>query len=124
MSDKKYKRYVRTQESVYELYEKQNLLKNDIIKVKSRSNPFIIKEQCYRIIDASRVLNTSDYIAELCDEFVILPKEIEGIHYIRKLEDLSHFDLESHIIYGAIWIKTGLKYVAKLNNEGELELLC
>ena len=73
-------------------------------------------------------IKQADTIEELCDEFVILPldqnkKPIH--HFLRtpRIDDISHFINDSHIIYGAIWTDKGLIYVAKMNSKGELELL-
>ena len=41
----------------------------------------------------------------------------------RRTIPLNEFDDLSKI-YGAIWTDKGLIFVAKMNNEGELELLC
>lgn len=64
-------------------------------------------------------LAKSNKIEELCDEFI-------GIYKGRHIKSLSKDlwilkDCES--IYGAIWTDEGLIYVAKLNDEGEFELI-
>lgn len=62
----------------------------------------------------------ADTIEELCDEFV-------GVDKTKEHDKLSPLSLKSYCnyvaIYGAIWTEWGLKYVAKMNEEGELELL-
>lgn len=63
-----------------------------------------------------KIKRTADKIEDLCDEFVDYCEE-----------DDSHFVSTAiqgiHEIYGAIWTKWGLKYVAKMNDKGEFELL-
>ena len=75
-------------------------------------------------------VKVADTIEELCDEFVIYDADIKRCHILDK-GFYHRFDKESkkalHIanryIYGAIWTEWGLKYVAKMNERGELELL-
>lgn len=74
-----------------------------------------------------KVINQSDTIEELCDEFVIT-KNNEGIEFWKDFDALkqcsAHFvqnDFDD--IYGAIWTKWGLRYVAKINNKEDLELI-
>ena len=79
----------------------------------------------------------ADTIEELCDEFVIKDNDC-GLCYL--LNDESKYSIQEHIkdqidilvndfkmqnetCYGAIWTDKGLIYVAKLNEEGEFELL-
>ena len=50
-----------------------------------------------------KIVKQADTIEELCDEIVM-----------RK---------DSKTIYGAIWTELGLRYVAKMNEKGELELI-
>lgn len=81
-------------------------------------------------IEENKVLKVADTIEELCDEFVKKSKETWNNYFEigkdafrifdRKYhkEDLEHYDY-----YGAIWTEFGLKYVAKMNDKGVLELL-
>ena len=75
-------------------------------------------------------------IEDLCDEFVFAS---DLSHYVIKDASVEHckkttleilnedetFNLKQYhpIIYGAIWTSKGLIYVAKMNNEGNLELI-
>lgn len=74
---------------------------------------------------ADEVISQADTLEELYDEFVI---EYENGHHIvyDELEWAKDKALRSgnkYIIYGAIWTDKGLKYIAKMNSKGELELL-
>lgn len=65
----------------------------------------------------------ADTIEELCDEFVD-----DNQHYIIQnpniLKSIKRNEcLKDHNIYGSIWTKWGLKYVAKMNESGDLELI-
>ena len=71
------------------------------------------------------ILKESDTIEELCDEVVYVREGYdntsENIHLFKKRNrSLFHKELA---VYGAIWTDKGLLYVAKLNEEGEFELL-
>jgi hypothetical protein len=70
-------------------------------------------------------LKEADTIEELLDERVII--DALGYHIIVKteLEEIywKQHDVECVKCYGAIWTDKGLIYVAKMNDEGKLELL-
>lgn len=77
----------------------------------------------------------ADTIEELCDEFVIKVDNeylhakyypVDKTFYIYNTEE--EISLEeclrfNYVVKGAIWTEWGLKYVAKMNEKGELELL-
>ena len=72
------------------------------------------------------VIKESDNPEDLCDEFVWVTPE--GEHRIKPKTGDALWYLccdykQGHQIYGAIWTDRGLKYVAKINEKGELELL-
>ena len=87
-----------------------------------------------------KILKQTNTIEELCDEFVWKWNEKEFPYSkarqydrysgygdlkraIRAEENYGKYLNYDYEIYGAIWTKWGLKYVAKINNKGELELL-
>ena len=63
------------------------------------------------------ITKEADTIEELCDEFVGV---VGNMH-----RQLTGTNIKSwnDTVYGAIWTDKGLIYIAKMNNEGELELL-
>lgn len=65
-------------------------------------------------IHKTEIVKQADTIEELCDELVHITNI--GNHI------LGHFwsPDSSDIVYGAIWTDKGLKYVAKMNEKGEL----
>lgn len=67
----------------------------------------------------SQVLKQADTIEELCDKYVCV--EPNGEHTI--LPSNALICMKGTIVYGAIWTEWGLKYVAKMNDKGELCLL-
>jgi len=83
------------------------------------------------------IVKQADTIEELCDELVfVYPRNYYDNHCevwhlyhkcslkeeIKIAEDAFRENSEE-AIYGAIWTDKGLIYVAKMNEEGELELL-
>lgn len=99
------------------------------------------KELGYRLVGSEIVLipyndiiKEADTIEELCDEFVyveynkprvlnkVITREIKE-KGIKVAETIYCHPNWNGIIYGAIWTDNGLIYVAKLNEEGELELI-
>lgn len=108
--------YIRTKDGIYQIVEDNNKEWGKQIVVKFPKN---LNMKLADVKD--QVINQSDNLAELCDEFIVI--DISGKHY-------HTYDLESAkkyvsiiYIYGAIWTSKGLIYVAKMNNEGNLELL-
>lgn len=67
------------------------------------------------------IIKQANAVEELCDEFVLCGK---GRHCV--IGDVEAREMSADkaiVIYGAIWTEWGLRYVAKMNEEGELELL-
>ena len=80
-----------------------------------------------KVIYKNNLVAQADTIEELCDEFVFvvsdkIHKLILGEHSYKDCveEAIKH---KNRTIYGAIWCEWGLKFVAKLNNKGEMELI-
>ena len=123
-------RYIRTKYGIYEYadYDNECIIPMPIVKRKG------VLYHCAKC----NIIKQADTIEELCDEFVYANKEkdikcfcllhqpITTIYYGAKLEDIETKKLindKNVEIYGAIWTELGLKYVAKMNSKGELELL-
>ena len=80
------------------------------------------KEDIYtpsEIISVDDVIKEADTIEELCDEFVCEWNVYPALCLLLKRVPKDR----QKNIYGAIWTDKGLIYVAKMNNEGVLELL-
>ena len=109
--------YIRTKDGVYE--------------VKEKSTGFYIvlfEKVLTRTILNEDVIKESEDLTELCDEFVIdwLPtnhKDIFGIDKYSKEVIESCIGNNKTNVYGAIWTSKGLIYVAKMNENGDLELI-
>lgn len=70
----------------------------------------------------SEILKQADTIEELCDEFVYVFENTTNIIF-SNYEALKNHSFDPSKTFGAIWTNKGLIYVAKMNDEGELELL-
>jgi len=112
-------KYVRTKNYVFRVAE-------DIMLATSPMRYAVLdKKEDIRIgsICVNDAIAQSDTIEELCDEFVI--DEIGHYQYgdfetAKAMLETIH---EKGKLYGAIWTDRGLIYIAKMNEEGALELL-
>ena len=88
-------------------------------------------------IKSEFVIKEANTIEELCDEFVAASKD-NKYRSLVKIEETGNRWVEDKItqwceilkdklvkwdIYGSIWVGPDLRAVAKMNDEGELELL-
>ena len=101
--------------------------KNRIYKVESETfdkQGYYIDRYEEDVVLKKRVIKQSENIEELCDRFVVIDKETKEVMDI--VSFLAYAKLWSYCkynIYGAIWTDKGLIYVAKMNDEGDLELI-
>ena len=111
-------------ENIYdENFIKLQKERNKMIKYAKTKDNRIVKVDVEGGVFTSRyeiVGFPTDTIEELCDEFVLI-RDNGKPHLLRDYDNLSV--LKGRTIYGAIWTKKGLIYIAKMNKEGELELL-
>lgn len=122
-------KYIRTKDRIYDInkyYGIRTVIKiYDVdeslrLKYENTNEPqqvgdrfVIIENKDYKITDN----NTANTIPELCDEFVCN----EMLVYDET--EMKWLVSQGCEVYGAIWTEWGLKYVAKMNLKGELELL-
>ena len=115
-------KYIRTEKGIYEV-EKLNLnkivgnIKYEIIDNKLFKTMYGYESHLYE----SDILKQADTIEELADEVVynnqILSEEDRyNEEYLSQLYCFND-------VYGAIWTSKGLKYIAKMNEDGELVLI-
>ena len=103
-------KYIRTKDGIYE-ETLVSICELDGIKYASDD------EMCY-----AEIIKQADILEELFDEFVDIYENEKP--EIALLSDIMFFEsYKTHIIYGAIWTDKGLIFVARMNNEGVLELL-
>ena len=86
---------------------------NGGLKFERRTNQSIL------FIQKDNIFKQANNLDEVCDVYVCV--EPNGNHTI--LPSNSIISIIGTIIYGAIWTDKGLIYVAKMNEEGDLELL-
>ena len=101
--------------------------KNRIYKVESETchkQGYYIDRYEEDVILKDQVIKQSENIEELCDRFVVMDKETKEVMNI--VSFLAYAKLWAsckYNIYGAIWTEWGLKYVVKLDDKGDLELI-
>lgn len=105
-------RYIRTKET--------DCCIIDTIKYKE-----ITGEDCF--IPKNEIVAEANTIEELCDEFIVVSdnceKPIISALPFNELQLYAKDRTKYANCYGAIWTEWGLKYIAKMNSKGELELL-
>ena len=101
--------------------------KNNIYKVESETchkKGYYIDRYEEDVILKEQVIKQSENLEELCDRFVVIDKETkEVMDIVYFLEYAKLWSYCKYNIYGAIWTEWGLKYVAKLDDKGELVLI-
>ena len=106
--------------------------KNRIYEVESvlRDNGFVkgynVGEMAF--IRKDQVINQSENLVELIDEFVVIRDSTKTNQLVRTdnieyLKEMMKEDKRIVEVKGAVWTEWGLKYVAKINDKGELHLL-
>lgn len=101
-------KYVRAREGIYE--------KSQLIYGFNDNEEYLLQN----------IIKEADTIQELCDTFIVINKD--GTRDLYKKIDFTTINLfkeQVYIkeIYGAIYVDYGIKKVAVMNQEGELELL-
>lgn len=114
-------KYIRTIDEIYELNNDVYVENNEAFMRWFNGSGKEIEPTCL-----GKVIKQSDTIEELCDEFVVAFEENnDKITYIDLdwARDKAKRYAGHTTIYGAVWCEWGLKYVAKLNENGELVLI-
>ena len=108
--------YIRTKNRIYkadcETWDKQGYFVGD-----------------YDVILKDQVINQSENLIELIDEFVVIrnstkTKQLVRTDNIEYLKEMIKEDKRIVEVKGAVWTDKGLKYVAILAEDGGLELIC
>ena len=106
-------KYIRTKDGIFD-----NRLMDGVMPERISAQSFGIEAVKY-----------ADTIEELCDGICAIERNGKlKVPYVGKTaQDLKVIidliDKDNYEVYGAIWTDKGLKYVAKMNEKGELELL-
>lgn len=90
----------------------------------SKYMDFATNDESFRKIFKTEPLSKSENLDELCDNYVI-PRYQDTfiVDRFSKQICLNHIKCGYGDVFGAIWTDKGLIYVAKMNNEGKLELI-
>ncbi len=130
------KKYIRTKDGIYDLETKNNdgECENQIADIEEIS--YGGKNGSCVLIPQKCILAEADTIEELCNLFVLALKDSKKSANDNMYDKEEYYDLYQHIgyaknyynedyhdLYGAIWTEWGLRYVAKMNDKGELELI-
>ncbi len=104
--------YVRTKDKIYKLFESPLNDDDDFV--------YVAPNGC---ISETDIINQSENLEELCDEFVGIDNTCENGHQLLRAIPYKCVNFWNGGVYGAIWTKKGLIFIAKMNDKGELELL-
>ena len=106
-------KYIRTKDRVVEfnIIRKLNETTYEIEGIKDH---YVHKEE---------IIAQADTIEELCDKFVVIIPTEKPDFVIDFAKNRQTFVMAELDVYGAIWTEWGLKYVARMNSKGVLELL-
>lgn len=117
--------YIRTENGIYELKDNMSI-ENAVYYLFGKFEKTNKKHLFRNDKDLGEVVKQADTIEQLCDEFVIV-RNGERPTILLNYDNLSLLKArvvkDNQKVYGAIWTDIGLKYIAKMNGEGELELI-
>ena len=122
--------YIRTEDNLYEITDKQydilcgNLTEEEKENFKNITSFGLgsVEDGTYHSILIKDILKYSENLEELCDEFVLIERNAKPIIFKTLQGAINNKIYDDEIIYGAIWTEWGLKYVAKINESGDLKL--
>ena len=105
--------------------------KNRIYKVESETcnkQGYYIDRYEDDVVSKDQVIKQSESLFELIDEFVVIRDSTKINQLVRTdnveyLKEMMKEDKRIIAVKGAIWTDFGLKYVAKLNDNGKMELI-
>ena len=99
--------------------------KNGVYEALSEYEP----SEYTKIVYGSKVISQSESIEELFDEFVVI-RDSTKINQLVRTDDIEYLkemmkeDKRIIEVKGAIWTDFGLKNVARLTEDGGVELIC
>ena len=106
--------------------------KNRIYKVESETcnkQGYYIDRYEDDVVSKDKVIKQSESLFELIDEFVVIRDSTKINQLVRTdnveyLKEMMREDKRIIEVKGAIWTDFGLKYVARLTEDGGVELIC
>lgn len=111
--------YIRTKDGIYKVVTAERGSDNKLLYIISTSKT----ENTTDWVHEADVISQSENLEELCDEFVVWLDE-NNCHFTTTnyLYIYQNRD-KAKATFGAIWCEWGLKYVAKLDDKGDLVLI-
>ena len=111
--------YIRTKDGIYKV--ESTLRDNGFVKGYTVGEMEFIRED--------QVIKQSESLFELIDEFVVIRdntkiNQLVRTDNIKYLKDMTKDDKRIIAVKGAVWTDWGLKYVARLTEDGGVELIC
>ena len=106
--------------------------KNRIYKVESETchkQGYYIDRYEDDVVSKDQVIKQSESLFELIDEFVVI-RDSTKINQLVRTDDIEYLkemikeDKRIIEVKGAVWTDFGLKYVARLTEDGGIELRC
>lgn len=105
--------------------------KNRIYKIESETcnkQGYYIDRYEDDVVSKDQVIKQSESLFELIDEFVVIRDSTKINQLVRTdnieyLKEMMREDKRIIEVKGAVWTDFGLKYVAKMNSKGILELI-
>ena len=113
-------KYIITKDGIFEVYT-DDLNPNEEIDIEIAGFRAKYCRGLGKPISKEEIIKVADTIEELCDCFIGKVSDEEYIHLIGLWERKNYPAIKE--IYGAVWCEWGLKYVARMNSKGEMELL-
>ena len=111
--------YIRTKDGIYKV--ESTLRDNGFVK------GYNVGEMAF--IRKDQVINQSENLFGLIDEFVIIRTDTKINQLVRTdnieyLKEIIKEDKRIIEVKGAVWTDWGLKYLANVNKDGGVELIC
>ena len=124
-------KYIRTKDTIYEIDKDISFGGREIYKVRNHDFSIIgnglskadtIEELCDVFVEEVPIYKGND-VAEIDHQIWLFNKERN--RFEDDFSELEHEDFisDKYNFYGAIWTNKGLIYVAKMNKDGDFELL-
>ena len=115
--------YIRTKDGVYVLSEAYWAGNKDEILAQSENLEELCDEFCYIKNGVVSQYLTISFKYKRDDEFCALRNKLTANAIAEISKGISKYELENGELKFAIWTDRGLIYVAKMNENGELELI-
>ena len=114
--------YIRTKDRVYDTNKHHYEIEIDVLYEIVWDDPYT-EYGVNGKYSRGKVIAQSENLEELCDEFVGVDNTCENGHQLLRAVPYKCANFWNGGVYGAIWTDTGLIYVVKITENGNLELV-